>query len=69
MTDFTPEQAKQWVAQEIAKHTTPQSIAKRIASERQMLAIVRSDTLPDMPNSEWAHEELLRQLQHLTKGA
>jgi len=65
MTDFTPKQARQWVNQERAKHITLDSIAKRISSERQMLKIIRGGKLPDMPNSEWAHEELLRQLEHM----
>ena len=65
MTDFTPRQARQWVAQELAKNTTPNSIAARIQSERRMLAVIESGKLPAMPNSKWAHEELLRRLQEV----
>jgi hypothetical protein len=65
MTDFTPKQARQWVEQELGKHTTPQSAARRIAAEKQMLAIIQGRTLADMPNSEWAHNELVRRLQQV----
>jgi hypothetical protein len=46
MPDLTPTQARQWVNQELAKHQTPDSIAKRIKSEKQMLAIIKGAASP-----------------------
>ena len=62
--DLTPEAARQWVAQEFARASqTPAAIVSRIAAEERMLAWIRTRSGPDFPNSEWAHEELLRQLR------
>lgn len=56
MKDFTPRQAEHWVEQELAKHQTVDSIRKRIADEKQMMALAA--TMPGMPNSAAAHKEL-----------
>lgn len=65
-TDFTPTQARQWVRQEFAKHKTRDSINARILTEQTMLAMIkdmeRNPRFVPLPNSAWAHEELLRQL-------
>jgi hypothetical protein len=67
--DWTPEAARQWVAQELAKASkTPGAIASRIAAEEQVLAWIKTRSGPDFPSSEWAHEELLRQLAPSNPG-
>jgi len=59
MDDLTPAQAKQWIAQEAAKHNTVESAEKRIASELQMMEFMKGAGLPDLPNSRQAHEGLV----------
>lgn len=66
MKDFTKAQALQWVAQESMKATTPEKIAARIKSERTMIAVAATMD-PPLPNSAWAHRELLRRLEKLEK--
>jgi hypothetical protein len=55
MKDFTKAQAKQWVAQELAKHTTAESKARRAATEAEMIA--KGDRF-NLPNSFQAHKDL-----------
>lgn len=63
MKDFTPKQANAWVAQELAKLTTPEKIAARIKSEQQMVKMGETSGLKNqLPNSHNAHETLLAKL-------
>ncbi len=64
MSDFTPAQAKRWVAQEAAKHSTPDSIRQRIATEKQQAEdpIMRKLSA-SFPNSTKAHLDLIATLE------
>jgi hypothetical protein len=64
MSDFTPAQAKSWVAQEAAKHTTPASIRQRIATEqKQAEDPIMKKISADFPNSTKAHLDLIAVLE------
>ena len=55
MGDFTKSQAKRWVQQELAKHTTGDSIRTRLTSEEAMIA--KGDKY-GLPNAYQAHKDL-----------
>lgn len=58
--DLTPAQARRWVRQEAAKHTTRASRLERIASERRTIARSRELALDcTLPNSLAVHETLI----------
>lgn len=61
--DLTPSQARKWVAQELAKHSTPASKARRIATETAFLAELKAMGLDrTFPNSMKAHAALIAAL-------
>lgn len=63
MTDFTHAQAKRWVAQEAAKHPTPESRGQRIASEQAFcVRLVTSGISKSLPRSFQAHLDLIKVL-------
>ena len=65
--DFTKAQAKRWVEQEFNKYRgkDAEAIRERIRSEEAVEAFYAKQPgfKPSLPNSTWAHEELLRQLK------
>jgi hypothetical protein len=64
MSDFTPAQARKWVAQEAAKHTTPDEIRQRIATERKQAEDpIMKKISADFPNSTKAHLDLIGALE------
>lgn len=64
LKDFTPKQAKSWVAQELAKATTVEKAKSRILSEQNMLQLIESRTgFPSLPNSKQAHVDLIAALK------
>lgn len=64
MSDFTKAQAKRWVAQEAAKHTTPESIRERIAAEKKQAEDpVMKKISANFPNSTQAHLDLIAVLE------
>lgn len=64
MSDFTTAQAKRWVAQESAKHTTPDSIQQRIATEKKQAEDpIMQKISAGFPNSTKAHLDLIAVLE------
>lgn len=62
LKDFTPKQAKAWVAQELAKVHTPEAARTRIVTEEQM-AELDVPGMPELPNSAQAHKDLVQALR------
>lgn len=63
MKDFTPESAAAWGIQEAAKHTTPESRAQRIRSEKEFADSCPAAILRRYPNSNAARIALIRVLE------
>jgi hypothetical protein len=56
-------QTSKWVETEAAKHTTPESIRRRIAhEEKQIHALAGAGLGPDMAKARAAHFELIEVL-------
>jgi len=63
--------AEAWVAQELAKHTTPESRAKRLASELSFYEMLKTNPLKrpsnvsarDWAESQRSHDLLIERLQ------
>lgn len=62
--DFTPKQAKSWVAQEAAKHLDAESIRGRIDTERKTQAMMSEHGLADdFPLAAQARRDLIAVLE------
>lgn len=64
--DFTPMQAKSWVARELSKHSKREAILKRIRVEKETLEYM-PELAETMPNSYQAHKTLITKLEEKLK--
>jgi hypothetical protein len=51
-----------WVRSQAAKHTTPESIQRQIAREREQILILTGAGLGDFGRAQEFHQELIRVL-------
>jgi hypothetical protein len=51
-----------WVQRQAAKHTTPESIRRQIAREREQILILTGSGLGDFGRAQEFHQELIRVL-------
>lgn len=66
--DFTPEEAKRWVSEELAKCPTPEIMRKRLESEEGLVAMIEGkDFAKGLPNSLRAHKDLIEALRNALK--
>jgi hypothetical protein len=57
-----------WVQRQAAKHTTPESIQRQIAREREQIQILTGSSLGDFRRALEFHQELIRALSERLKS-
>jgi hypothetical protein len=60
--------ADNWVRRQAAKHTTPESIRRQIAREREQIRILTGSGLGDFRRALEFHQELIRALSERLKS-
>jgi hypothetical protein len=60
--------ADNWVRRQAAKHTTPESIQRQIAREREQIRILTGSGLGDFGRALEFHHELIRVLSERLKS-